>query len=97
MVTGGAGFIGSNFILNWLEQNNEQVVNIDKLKYAGNLENLKSIENNSNHTFVKEDILNRQKITELCKYYNPRYIDDISPILSAKDQVSSLFHDPEVF
>ena len=74
MVTGGAGFIGSNFILDWLSKNDEQVINIDKLTYAGNLQNLKSIESDSQYIFVKEDILNRQKITELIKDYNPRYI-----------------------
>ena len=58
MVTGGAGFIGSNFILNWLSKYDELFVNVDKLTYAGNLQNLKSIENDSNYIFVNEDILN---------------------------------------
>lgn len=57
LVTGGAGFIGSNFILYWLKNHPEdEVVNFDKLTYAGNLENLKSIEGNSNYLFVKGDI-----------------------------------------
>lgn len=57
LVTGGAGFIGSNFIRYWLKQHPEdQVVNLDKLTYAGNLENLKEVESNSNYSFVKGDI-----------------------------------------
>lgn len=59
LVTGGAGFIGSNFILYWLKNNPEDfIVNLDNLTYAGNLENLKSIENNKNYEFVKGDICN---------------------------------------
>lgn len=57
LVTGGAGFIGSNFILYWLKNYpDDQIVNLDKLTYAGNLENLKSIEGNKNYRFVKGDI-----------------------------------------
>ena len=57
LVTGGAGFIGSNFILYWLERYpSDQVINLDALTYAGNLNNLKSVENNANYTFVKGDI-----------------------------------------
>jgi dTDP-glucose 4,6-dehydratase len=57
LVTGGAGFIGSNFILYWLEKHKEdKIVNLDKLTYAGNLENLKSIEANQNYEFLKGDI-----------------------------------------
>jgi len=93
MVTGGAGFIGSNFILDWLSKNDEQVINIDKLTYAGNLQNLKSIENNSQHIFVKEDILNRQKITELIKDYNPRYIINFA----AESHVDRSIHAPDQF
>ena len=57
LVTGGAGFIGSNFILYWLREHpNDEIVNLDKLTYAGNLENLKQIENNPHYKFVKGDI-----------------------------------------
>jgi dTDP-glucose 4,6-dehydratase len=93
LVTGGAGFIGSNFILDWLSKNDEQVVNIDKLTYAGNLENLKSIENNSNYIFVKEDISNKEKITELFKDYNPRYIINFA----AESHVDRSIHSPDEF
>ena len=56
LVTGGAGFIGSNFVLDWLEHSDETVVNLDKLTYAGNLGNLASLEGNPRHVFVKGDI-----------------------------------------
>ena len=59
LVTGGCGFIGSNFVLDWFEQNDEHIVSLDKLTYAGNLENLQPLENNKNHIFVS--------IIKLCK------------------------------
>ncbi|SDG28190.1 dTDP-glucose 4,6-dehydratase [Fontibacillus panacisegetis] len=66
LVTGGAGFIGSNFVLYMLQQHPDyHIINVDALTYAGNLENLKSIEGNPNHTFVKADITNVQKMNEL--------------------------------
>ena len=73
-VTGGAGFIGSNFILNWLNKNNEPVLNIDALFYAGNLENLKAVENNPNYKFVKGNIGDKDLIDSLLKEYQPRAI-----------------------
>lgn len=73
-VTGGAGFIGTNFILNWLKNNDETVVNIDKLTYAGNLENLRSIENNKNYIFSKTDITDFSAITNLFNKYKPRAV-----------------------
>jgi dTDP-glucose 4,6-dehydratase len=63
LVTGGAGFIGSNFILYWIKNHPEdQIVNFDKLTYAGNLENLKSVEKNSNYKFIKGDITNAAEV-----------------------------------
>ena len=56
LVTGGAGFIGSNFVHHWLASANEAVVNLDKLTYAGNLDNLASLQNNPHHVFVQGDI-----------------------------------------
>lgn len=68
LVTGGAGFIGSNFILYWLKHHQDDlVVNLDKLTYAGNLENLKEVEKNPNHTFVHGDICNLETVNKVLK------------------------------
>ncbi|MBX9914771.1 MAG: GDP-mannose 4,6-dehydratase, partial [Pseudomonadaceae bacterium] len=56
LVTGGAGFIGANFVLDWLAQSDELVINLDKLTYAGNLENLSSLAGDARHLFVQGDI-----------------------------------------
>lgn len=75
LVTGGAGFIGSNFINHILtERNDWNVVNLDKLTYAGNLENLKSIEKNRNYTFVKGDICNNELVDYLFSKYSFNYV-----------------------
>jgi len=68
LVTGGAGFIGSNFILYWLKKyTHDRIINLDKLTYAGNLENLKTVEKNPNYTFIKGDITNRKLVNETIK------------------------------
>ena len=68
LVTGGAGFIGSNFILYWMKNNpGDEIVNLDKLTYAGNLENLKEVENNKNYKFVKGDICDFDFVKPLVK------------------------------
>ncbi|MGK9477428.1 dTDP-glucose 4,6-dehydratase [Melioribacter sp. OK-6-Me] len=75
LVTGGAGFIGSNFINNLLPEHDDWfVVNLDKLTYAGNLENLKPVENNKNYTFVKGDITNRELVDYLFKKYRIKFV-----------------------
>lgn len=74
LVTGGAGFIGSNFVMDWLAQSNEPVINLDKLTYAGNLENLSSIENDPHHIFVHGDIGDKALVAELLKQHEPRAI-----------------------
>ena len=67
-VTGGAGFIGSNFILYWLKNHpDDNIVNFDKLTYAGNLENLKSVEDNSSYKFVHGDICNPKQVDDAMK------------------------------
>ncbi|MFB6181539.1 MAG: dTDP-glucose 4,6-dehydratase [Candidatus Magasanikbacteria bacterium] len=68
LVTGGAGFIGSNFIHYWLDENPEdEVVNLDLLTYAGNLENLKDVENNPNYSFIKGDITNKELVEDVIR------------------------------
>ena len=91
--TGGAGFIGSNFILNWLEKLNEPILNIDALFYAGNLENLKSVENNPNYKFVKGDIGDRNLWDSLLKKYHPRAIIHFA----AQSHVDRSIHSPRDF
>ena len=74
LVTGGAGFIGSNFVLDWLAQSNETVVNLDKLSYAGNLQNLASLKDDSRHIFVRGDIGDATLVPELLAQYQPRAV-----------------------
>lgn len=74
LVTGGAGFIGSNFILDWLALSDEKIINIDKLTYAANLANLKSLENNSNYFFLHLDINNKTQIEKLLTEHKIRAI-----------------------
>ncbi len=73
-VTGGAGFIGSNFIQLWLEKQSEPVLNIDKLTYAGNLENLKNVSEDKHYQFSRTDICDSAKIEQLFEQYSPRAI-----------------------
>jgi len=68
LVTGGAGFIGSNFILYWMEKNpQDQIINLDLLTYAGNQENLKSVQDNPNYQFVRGDIADEELVSSLMK------------------------------
>jgi dTDP-glucose 4,6-dehydratase len=72
LVTGGAGFIGSNFVLDWLRHSDEAVVNLDALTYAGNLENLQALDGDARHHFVKGDICDRALIDSLLAQHRPR-------------------------
>ncbi|MBA3479805.1 MAG: dTDP-glucose 4,6-dehydratase [Lautropia sp.] len=74
LVTGGAGFIGSNFVLDWLRQSTEGVVNVDKLTYAGNLQNLASLQDDPLHVFSRSDICDRATIDRLLQEHKPRAI-----------------------
>jgi dTDP-glucose 4,6-dehydratase len=74
LVTGGAGFIGSNFVLSTLEASGEPIVNLDKLTYAGNLRNLEALRNDSRHVFVQGDICDRALVRQLLNQYKPRAI-----------------------
>ena len=74
LVTGGAGFIGSNFVIGWLAEVGEALVNLDKLTYAGNLHNLEPASGDARHTFVRGDICDRALIASLLKAHRPRAI-----------------------
>ncbi len=92
LVTGGAGFIGSNFILYWLKKYpQDKIVNLDKLTYAGNLENLKSVEKNPNYEFVKGDICNPQLVNALTEK------TDVIVHFAAESHVDRSITDPAPF
>ena len=74
LVTGGAGFIGSNFILDWLAQSGEPVLNLDKLTYAGNPANLASVQDDLRYRFVKGDICDRPLLSRLFAEHRPRAV-----------------------
>ena len=74
LVTGGAGFIGANFVLDWLTQDNEGIVNLDKLTYAGNLENLTSLKDDKRHIFAQGDIGDAALVGKLLEQYRPRAV-----------------------
>ena len=93
LVTGGAGFIGSNFVLDWLAQSNEPVINLDKLTYAGNLENLASLEGNPNHVFVQGDLGDRELVDRLLAEHRPRAVLNFA----AESHVDRSIHGPEDF
>jgi len=93
LVTGGAGFIGSNFMLDWLAQSNEAVVNLDALTYAGNLQNLQSLQGDTRHTFVKGDICDRALVDSLLATHRPRAIVHFA----AESHVDRSIHGPGAF
>ncbi len=93
LVTGGAGFIGSNFVLDWLSLSDEPVVNLDKLTYAGNLENLSSLGRDSRHVFVKGDIGDSALVAKLLATYQPRAVINFA----AESHVDRSIHGPEDF
>lgn len=72
LVTGGAGFIGANFILEWLATSEEAIINLDTLTYAGHLENLASLQENKRHAFVRGDINDGDLVQSLLQKYHPR-------------------------
>lgn len=93
LVTGGAGFIGSNFVLDWLAQSDECVINLDALTYAGNLESLALLSGNSRHVFVKGDIGDLELVSKLLVEYKPRAIVNFA----AESHVDRSIHGPEDF
>jgi dTDP-glucose 4,6-dehydratase len=92
-VTGGAGFIGANFILDWVASSDEPIINIDNLTYAGNLESLTSVESNEQYTFVKGDIADRVLFKQLLAKYQPRAVINFA----AESHVDRSIHGPEAF
>ena len=93
LITGGAGFIGANFVLDWLAGNPEGVVNLDKLTYAGNLHNLASLQGDARHVFVQGDIGDRTLVDGLLAQYQPRAIVNFA----AESHVDRSIHGPEDF
>jgi len=93
LVTGGAGFIGANFVLDWLAQNDEPVINLDKLTYAGNRENLASLEGDSRHHFAHGDIGDSALVDELLRVHQPRAVINFA----AESHVDRSIHGPEDF
>ena len=94
LVTGGAGFIGSNFIIYMLNKyKNIKIINLDKLTYAGNLENLKSIEEDARYTFVQGDICDKELVSSLFETNNINYVVHFA----AESHVDRSIKEPEIF
>jgi len=93
LVTGGAGFIGANFVLDWLAQTGEGVVTLDKLTYAGNLHNLDSLQGDTRHVFVHGDIADRALVDKLLAEHRPRALVHFA----AESHVDRSIHGPEDF
>ncbi|MDO5691918.1 MAG: dTDP-glucose 4,6-dehydratase [Pseudomonadota bacterium] len=93
LITGGAGFIGANFVLDWLAGSSEPVVNLDKLTYAGNLANLASLQGDARHIFVQGDIGDTQLVDGLLQKHRPRAIINFA----AESHVDRSIHGAEDF
>ena len=93
LVTGGAGFIGSNFVLDWIGHETSQVINLDKLTYAGSLRNLASLEGHADHVFVQGDIGDTAFVDELLHRYQPRAVLNFA----AESHVDRSIHGPGEF
>jgi len=93
LVTGGAGFIGSNFVLDWLAQSDEPIINLDKLTYAGNLENLVSLQGDARHIFVQGDIGDFELVSKLLAEHQPRAVVNFA----AESHVDRSIHGPGEF
>ena len=93
LVTGGAGFIGANFVLDWLRASDEPVLNLDKLTYAGNPENLASLQGDARHVFVQGDIGDADLLPNLLVQHRPRAVVNFA----AESHVDRSIHGPEDF
>ncbi|MGZ8190145.1 MAG: dTDP-glucose 4,6-dehydratase [Methylococcaceae bacterium] len=93
LVTGGAGFIGANFVLDWLALDNEPVINLDKLTYAGNLESLDGLKNDDRHIFIQGDIGDTAIVKQTLAHHQPRAVINFA----AESHVDRSIHGPEDF
>lgn len=93
LITGAAGFIGANFVLDWLAQSQEPVVNLDKLTYAGNLETLASVQGDDRHIFVQGDIGDNALVARLLAQHRPRAVINFA----AESHVDRSIHSPDDF
>ncbi|MFK0312805.1 dTDP-glucose 4,6-dehydratase [Pseudomonas sp. NPDC090233] len=93
LVTGGAGFIGANFVLDWVAQTDETVINLDKLTYAGNLQTLESLKGSAQHQFVQGDINDGALLERLLAEHQPRAVINFA----AESHVDRSIHGPEDF
>lgn len=94
LITGGAGFIGSNFVHYMFKKYSDiKIINLDKLTYAGNLENLKDVESNSNYCFIQGDICDKELLEKLFKKYDVDYVVNFA----AESHVDRSISDPEIF
>ena len=93
LITGAAGFIGANFVLDWLAQSQEPVVNLDKLTYAGNLETLASVQGDDRHIFVQGDIGDNELVARLLAQHQPRAVINFA----AESHVDRSIHSPDDF
>ena len=93
LVTGGAGFIGANFVLDWLAQSDEAVVNLDALTYAGNLQSLAPLQGDARHVFVQGDITDRPLLDWLFTHHRPRAVVHFA----AESHVDRSIHGPAAF
>jgi dTDP-glucose 4,6-dehydratase len=93
LVTGGAGFIGANFVLDWLAAHHEPVVNLDRLTYAGNRQNLEALEGDARHVFVQGDIGDSALVERLLAEHRPRAVVNFA----AESHVDRSIHGPEDF
>ena len=93
LVTGGAGFIGANFVLDWLAHSQESVINLDKLTYAGNLETLARLEGDARHLFVQGDIGDSALVARLLAEHRPRAVINFA----AESHVDRSIHSPDDF
>ncbi|NMM11416.1 MAG: dTDP-glucose 4,6-dehydratase [Polaromonas sp.] len=93
LITGGAGFIGANFVLDWLAQSSELLINLDKLTYAGNLETLSSLQDDARHVFAQGDIADTELVASLLVKHQPRAVINFA----AESHVDRSIHSPEDF